>query len=65
VKEMGRACDVLGKKRNTHRVLVGSLKQTDQLVDLGVNGRILTRALKKCDRAGLIWLGIGQSGVLL
>lgn len=59
---MGRACGMWGKKRNTRRVLVGILKDRDQLVDLDVNGRLLTRALKKCDRVGVGWTNLARDG---
>jgi hypothetical protein len=59
---MGRACGMKGKKRNTHWVLVGSLKDRDQLVDLGVNGRLLTRAVKKYDRVGVGWINLARDG---
>jgi len=49
-------------KRNTHVGLVGSLKERDQLVDLGVNGRILTWALKKCDGVRMDWINLARGG---
>jgi hypothetical protein len=53
-------------KRGAHRVLVGDLKEVNQLEDLGVDGRItLTRIFKKWNGkawTGLIWLKIGTCG---
>ena len=37
---------------------MGSLKERYQLVDLGVNGRILIWALKKCDGVG--WINLAR-----
>jgi hypothetical protein len=38
---------------------VGSLKEIDQLVELGVNGRILTWILKICD--GMVgWINLAR-----
>ena len=47
---MGRECGTYGDRRHAYRVLVGNLKERDQLENLGVNGSmILKQTVKKLD----------------
>jgi len=44
---MGGACGTYGEKRNAYRALSGNLKETDDLGDIDVNGRIMSQ-VRKC-----------------
>jgi hypothetical protein len=52
----------MGEMRNVYKIWLGSLKGTDHLEDLGINGRIILKCiLQKCVlwMIALIWLRIG------
>jgi hypothetical protein len=69
IKEMGRACAGMAKKRSTYSVLWGNLKERDRLEDLGVYERIILKwILRKQDATtwnGLALLWIATTGRLL
>jgi hypothetical protein len=57
-----------GERRSAYIFWCGGLKERDNLVDLGIDGRIILKGIfKKWDgaRTGLFWLRIGACGRLL
>ena len=54
---MGRICSTYGERRSAYRVLVGNLREGDQLKDRGVDGRII---LKWIFRWGIDWIYFAQ-----
>jgi hypothetical protein len=53
------------EKRNAHRVLVGNLKERDNLEDLSVDGTVISKWARKehngMEWSGLIWLKTGKN----
>jgi hypothetical protein len=47
--------------RNTYRGLARNLKERDQLIDLGVDGTILTWTLKNMI-GGVDWINLARNG---
>jgi hypothetical protein len=58
-----------GDRRGTYRVLEKTLRDTDHLEDLGLDGKLILKLnFKNRDEeawTGLIWLRIGRAGGLL
>jgi hypothetical protein len=63
---MDGTCSTYGEGRGVYRVMVGSLRERDHLVDPGVDGRIILRWIfRRWDVwlwTGLSWLRI-ETGV--
>jgi hypothetical protein len=59
----------MGERRCAYRVLVGNLREEDDLEDRGVNGRIILKwifgRLGRGAQTGSIWLRTGTGGGLL
>jgi len=64
--EMGGACSTYGGEKSLYRVLVGKLRERDNLEDPGLDGRIILRWIFRKwgvgAWTGLIWLRIGTGG---
>jgi hypothetical protein len=51
----------MGERRGVFRVLVGNLRERDNLEDPGIGGRIILRWIfKKWDVGGMDWIDLAQ-----
>jgi hypothetical protein len=46
----------MGDRRRTYSILMGSLKERDQLKDLGVDGHVILECVLKIGWEGVTWI---------